>query len=143
MLAQLCHGYDFLGDGFGRTDPDLDAMRRVWEQYRETLIEEEAQHNGLAHRAWGWWAFDSSEPRDEDLPEVAQLARMGLLTNDEKTLLREEFIRKKDSAEEEYSNAEWPVAIGQALEIVGALSPSEINALRKHEHESEEAWDDE
>lgn len=146
MLLQLRCGWDYFGDGFGgfKTGRDLDYERaqRVWREYKDVVIEAATKRHGPGHRAWAWWAFDAPERRNEEVAEVAQLAKMGLLTDEEKTLLREEFIRKKDLAEQEYSNAEWPVAIGQALEIVGRLSPSEIEALRTHEHESEEDWDD-
>ena len=137
MIAQLRHGHDFFGTGFGNTDPDRDAMRRVWEQHRETIIEQQARSNDPGRRASGWWEFDFRGSRDKDVPEAVQLARLGLLRGDEIQRMLETFARRREAAEKPYSNASWPVATGQALEVVGALSPTEIDALRENEKSRE------
>jgi len=38
-------------------------------------------------RAWYWWQVDSPEPRNRKIPEVEQLDRLGLLTDEELHML--------------------------------------------------------
>ena len=67
MLEYLACGRNFLrgdilvrclGDGFG-PDPDRDEMRAIWKQCRDELLA--AARPG--ERPWGWWEFESPEPR--------------------------------------------------------------------------------
>ena len=135
MLAQLRCGHDYFRDGFGgiKTGRDLDYehAERVWREYKDVVFEA-TRKDGPGLRPWAWWQFDAPERRSEE-PEVVQLARLGLLGGDEVRAFLESFERERATAEEPYTNASWPVATGQALEIVNALSPTEIGALREHE----------
>ena len=45
-------------------------------------------------RCWGWWQCDAPEPRNDELPEIEQLNRLGLLSDAELRLLE--------------SNISWP-----------------------------------
>ena len=58
MLEYLELGRNYFGDGFG-PDPDLDEMRSTWKAHRDKLLA--AARPG--HRPWGWWEFESPEPR--------------------------------------------------------------------------------
>ena len=62
MLSHLETGHDFFG-GFGKKNPDRDAMREVWNECRDDLIEATIRKKGDGHRPWAWWEFDAPEPR--------------------------------------------------------------------------------
>ena len=144
MLVQLRCGHDFFRDGFGgiKTGRDLDYehAERVWREYKDVVFEAATKRHGAGHRPWAWWQFDAPEPRSEE-PEVVQLARLGLLDGGEIQELLESFERLRTAAEAQHSNndwpTDWPVVTGRALATVGALSPTEINALREHEKSRE------
>ena len=62
MLSHLETGHDFSG-GFGRENVDRDAMRKVWNECRDDLIQATIQKEGPGHRPWAWWEFAAPEPR--------------------------------------------------------------------------------
>ena len=53
----------------GSADPDADFARQVWGELRGELLPAFIAENP-GRRPWGWWAFDSGEPRRRlDRPE--------------------------------------------------------------------------
>lgn len=69
------------------TQDCLDEMREAWSEMREAAFDGFAdEHPGC--RPYGWWLFESPEPRDRRLEEVAQLDKLGLLPEGEANRLR-------------------------------------------------------
>ena len=52
----------------------LADMRAAWEVFRDEIMGEWSEPD---RRPWAWWLFDAPESRDNDIPEAAQLRRMG------------------------------------------------------------------
>ena len=44
-------------------------------------------------RFWVWWQCDAPEPRDPEIPEIEQLDRLGLLTDEELRMLERDVSR--------------------------------------------------
>lgn len=55
-----------------------EEMLRAWERHRERILADWRSYRPDG-KPWGWWRFDSPEPRDERIPETEQLRRLGLL----------------------------------------------------------------
>jgi len=62
--------------------------REAWERHREALLAECAAERPARWRPAAWWKYEAPEPRNKDEPEAEQLARLGLLTPEERALLR-------------------------------------------------------
>ena len=90
-VFQLFCGHDFARPpGFG---DDLDAMRTAWPILRADVFAylEKRRAAGRTDmlRPWGWWEFETPEPRSGEEPrdeadetEREQLRRLGLLEQD-------------------------------------------------------------
>ena len=87
---QLRSGHDYFSDAFGNSrEPEvMESMRLAWEQLGvEVMAEHDEWAAGKICRPWGWWEFESPEPRDETIPEWKQLGRLSMLTAAEIALL--------------------------------------------------------
>ena len=87
MLEYLELGHNYFGDGFG-PDPDVDEMRAVWKEHRAALLAE--ARPGL--RPWGWWEFESPEPRAPAISAGAGWWLEGLREHQTLQLLRMDEI---------------------------------------------------
>ena len=75
----------------------VDELRQLYTDNREAFTglrdpKMKVQHGDrLGHwpgcRPWVWWEIDSPEPRNPELPEVEQLDRLGVLTEEELRML--------------------------------------------------------
>jgi len=63
---------------------DRDRMYRDWLRVRESMLAEWIQENP-GTRPYAWWEFEAPEPRGETESEREFLARLDLLTPEEKT----------------------------------------------------------
>ena len=114
MLEYLELGRNYFGDGFG-LDPDVDEMRSAWKEHRAQLLA--AARPG--HRPWGWWEFESTEPRSPATSAGAGWWLEGLREHQTLQLLRMGEIGEIELLE---LKQEW------ALYAPGARTP----ALRQH-----------
>jgi hypothetical protein len=67
----------------GRSAFASDEERRLaWEEHRDAITMPPTM------RAWAWWRYEAPEPRDHGpgQGDAAQLARLGLLTDEEREL---------------------------------------------------------
>jgi hypothetical protein len=84
-LFQLLCGHDFFSDAFSR---DLDAMREAWPLLRDgvfqLLAKRRAAGQSVRLRPWAWWQFEAPGQAGDGETELAALARLGLLTADER-----------------------------------------------------------
>ena len=95
------HDVFFLRTGSLRLDPsplcvlysEADAIafyeqnRVAFDTISQTQFETEVSHQP-GERSWLWWKVDAPEPRDDSIPEVEQLERLGVLTDQERFLLK-------------------------------------------------------
>ena len=95
-----------LGRGFG-PDPDVDEMRAAWKQCRDELLA--AARPGL--RPWGWWEFDSPEPRAPATSAGTGWWTEGLREHETLQLLRMDEIGEIELLE---LKREWALYIGAA-----------------------------
>ena len=64
----------------------IEDVRDAWNEFRTKLM---ADYDRPGKRPWGWWRFDSPEPRDESVDEAEQLRHLGLLEDwEERELAR-------------------------------------------------------
>ena len=142
MLSLLFGWSTPLGD-FDRERAEMfgfttrEEVEAAWEEHKHGPLFTEC-HPG--ERAWGWWEFgDAPEPRDWAVPEVVQLARLGLLAETEQEELLREFRFNAESAEKT-PQVDLPLDIGHALEITGALMDEDVKMLRDIEEWKREGW---
>ena len=76
----LMFGLDLL-DGFEANWKDEHEARQCWQVNSKIIMERfRKNHQHLAgRRFWGWWEYESPEPRNKDEDETAQLKRLGVL----------------------------------------------------------------
>ncbi|MFO0899838.1 MAG: hypothetical protein U0836_20600 [Pirellulales bacterium] len=63
QLSHLRTGHDMFGDGFGRGE-EFDEMlaKQAWDECGGWLTEEHIAASP-GSRCWGWWRWESPEPR--------------------------------------------------------------------------------
>ncbi len=96
LLDILC-----LGHGPARCDLSENEMRQLYVENREAFYvlrdakSKVAPDDYFGHfpgeRSWPWWECDAPEPRNKEIPEVEQLDRLGLLTDEELRMLERDI----------------------------------------------------
>ncbi|MBN2292346.1 MAG: hypothetical protein JXM70_07975 [Pirellulales bacterium] len=77
------------------TGPDANEnLLRAWLALREKM---EAEWSKLGKRPWGWWTFESNEPRDRNRDEAEQLESLGELTPEELAALKAAAVREDEA----------------------------------------------
>ena len=113
----------------------LEDCRAAWEIHRQDGFLQSDQYGRCA---WAWWEFDA-QPKDRGLSEYAQLARWGLLTEENIKRIRgrfdQEMIRYESSHDKEEFGA---VEEGEALAVLGLLSEEEQQLVRDAKRDVEQ-----
>ena len=115
-ISILCRGHErlhpdfpwFGGVDYRRHDPEavmskaeiprrhLAEMERAWLALGKGIM---AKWDRPGRRPWAWWLFDAPEPRDNNVPQVQQLAALGLLVPGEA-----EEVQRRAEAEAKYGS---------------------------------------
>jgi len=75
ILGPPAHGSAFASD---------DERRIAWELHRARFLD---RTDNPGRRPWGWWQYESPEPRDHGEHPTLQLMRMGCLPREERAAL--------------------------------------------------------
>jgi len=85
----------------GRQEVTEDEMKQLYKENRDAFTAvrdpkgQRQPSDTFGHfpgkRSWCWWQVDAPEPRNREIPEVEQLDRLGLLTDEELRMLERDI----------------------------------------------------
>ena len=117
----------------GSFDPANPVARGMWQRHCDDPC---FAPDMYGTRPAAWWTYSSPEPRDPDVGELGQLARMGLLAQEHVKFLQKEMSEAIPLSEGNPHTHEWKIVeYGEPLDVLGLLSNTERQALREAQRE--------